>query len=455
MDLDLIVTEGLGDSTYVLSVDGDAAVIDPQRDVERAIATAASRNAAIRYVFETHVHNDYVSGANALREGLDIEVVAPADGGYAFPVRGVRDGDEVKLGGLRLVAMATPGHTPEHTSYLLLADGDDEPIAVFSGGSLIVGGAGRTDLLGADRVGELVGAQFATMRRFADLPDRVRVLPTHGAGSFCAAPATTPHRISTIGAERVSNDALRTEDLATFAREQLDGLPAYPTYYARMAALNRAGPNAAGDPDAVPRLDADAVADAIGRGVVIVDARDGAAFAEAHVPGSLDVPLEDGFGTYVGWLVPFGTPLVLVVEDDRAAREAVLQLARIGYDRVEGVLDGGIEAWRASGRPVAAFPTIDAAALAGEISDGTAGELLDVRQRAEWDDGHLEGSRHVFVGDLPSELGAFSREEVTTVICASGFRSAMAASLLDRAGVPVRLVARSGVPRVAKLLASR
>ncbi|HYF12477.1 MAG TPA: MBL fold metallo-hydrolase, partial [Actinomycetota bacterium] len=241
MDLDLIVTPGLGDNSYVLSVDGEAAVIDPQRDVERAIDTATSRGARIRYVLETHVHNDYVSGAAELRASTGAEIVGPADAAYVFAYRPMREADEIALAGVRLVAMASPGHTPEHTSYLVFADGD-EPVAVFSGGSLIVGGAGRTDLLGPDHVDELVRAQFATMRRFAELPDGVAVLPTHGAGSFCAAPPPTDERTSSLESERVSNRALATTDEATFVEEQLRELPDHPAYYAWMASLNRAGP---------------------------------------------------------------------------------------------------------------------------------------------------------------------------------------------------------------------
>ena len=452
MDLDLIVTPGLGDNSYVLSVDGEAAVIDPQRDVERAIDTATSRGARIRYVLETHVHNDYVSGAAELRASTGAEIVGPADAAYVFAYRPMREADEIALAGVRLVAMASPGHTPEHTSYLVFADGD-EPVAVFSGGSLIVGGAGRTDLLGPDHVDELVRAQFATMRRFAELPDGVAVLPTHGAGSFCAAPPPTDERTSSLESERVSNRALATTDEATFVEEQLRDLPDHPAYYAWVAPLNREGPPVVGSITIPPPVTPDALARAMSDGAWIVDAREGAGFAAGHISGSLNIPLEATFATYVGWLVPRDARLLLVVDDVDALREATTQLLRIGYDRIEGHLLG-LDAWAAAGLPVASFGTMSVDELAREIRGGSELDLVDVRQRREWRDGHVDGSRHLFVPDVPAAVGAFPRERVTTVVCASGFRSAMAASLLDRAGVPVRLVARSGVPRLLELLSA-
>lgn len=450
MDLDLIVTPGLGDNSYVLSVDGEAAVIDPQRDVVRSIDAAASRGARIRYVLETHVHNDYVSGAAELRASTGAEIVGPADAGYVFAYRPMREADEIALAGVRLVAMASPGHTPEHTSYLVFADGD-EPVAVFSGGSLIVGGAGRTDLLGPDHVDELVRAQFATMRRFAELPDGVAVLPTHGAGSFCAAPPPTDERTSSLETERVSNRALATTDEATFAEEQLRDLPDHPAYYAWMAPLNREGPPIVGSITIPPPVTPDALARARSAGAWTVDARAADRFAARHISGSLNIPLEATFATYVGWLVPRHARLLLVVDDVDALREATTQLLRIGYDRVEGHLVG-LDAWTAAGLPVASYATVSVDELAREIRAGSEPDLVDVRQRHEWREGHVDGSRHLFVPDVPAALGSFPRVRVTTVVCASGFRSAMAASLLDREGVPVRLVARSGVPRLLELL---
>jgi glyoxylase-like metal-dependent hydrolase (beta-lactamase superfamily II)/rhodanese-related sulfurtransferase len=448
MELDLLVTEGLGDNSYLLSSGGEAAAIDPQRDVRRLLEAAEARGVRIRAVLETHVHNDYVSGAAELRGATGAEIVGPAAAGYEFDVRRVGDGDEIAIGDLSLRALATPGHTYEHTAYLL--DGPDGA-ALFSGGSLIVGSAGRTDLLGADHAGELTRLQFRTMRRLAELGDEVALLPTHGAGSFCASTPPGDDRTSTIGRERGANPALDEPDEATFVAQQLSGLSSYPSYYAHMAPINRAGPAVFGDVPIPVARSADDTASLLVDGGWLVDARSGAEFAAAHVPGSLNIPLEASFGSYVGWLVPFGAPIALLVPDRAALAEASTQLFRIGYERLEGHVEGGLPAWQASGRATSSYPTVEVDRLAAEVDQGVAGDVVDVRQASEWDAGHLDGSRHVFVGDLPGRIDEFDPARTATLVCASGYRSAMAASLLDRAGVPVRLVPRHGVPRALRL----
>ncbi|HJY31930.1 MAG TPA: MBL fold metallo-hydrolase, partial [Actinomycetota bacterium] len=445
MELDALVTEGLGDTSYVLTWGDEAVVIDPQRDVERFVDAARAHGATVRRVVETHVHNDYVSGALELRAATGAEIWGPAEAGYAFGFRSVENGTEIPLGDATLLGVATPGHTPEHLAYLLRAGGDR--IALFSGGSLTVGGAGRTDLLGPERTGELTRLQFHSMRRLADLPDEVRVLPTHGAGSFCAVVSPGQERTSTIAEERATNLSFTETDEEAFVRRQLTGLMAFPHYYADMAPINRTGPPVLGAAPRPQAMTADHVADALAAGARLVDARDGAAFAERHVAGSLNVPLEPSFASYVGWLLPFATPVVLCMPDDDALDEASVQLRRIGWDAILGHLAGGIDAWTASGRATRSFPILRLERLIDEIAAGDAGEILDVRQTTEWDAGHLESSRHLFVGDLPERLDAFDHSVRQTVICASGYRSSMAASLLDGAGVSVRLVARSGVPR--------
>jgi hydroxyacylglutathione hydrolase len=451
VDLDLIATPGLGDTSYLLSSGGEAAAIDPQRDVGRLLRVAEAKRVRIRYAVETHVHNDYVSGAAELRAATGAEIVGPSRAGYEFGFIPIEDGGELAVGDLSLVAVATPGHTSEHTSYLVREAGSDAPTAVFSGGSLIVGSAGRTDLLGEDQTAELTRQQFRTMRRLAELPDDVLLLPTHGAGSFCATAPPGKQRTSSLGAERLANPALTALDESLFVRQQLEGLPAYPDYYESIAPINRAGPPVFGDVPLAPARSPDEVAALLAGGAALVDARDGTSFAAEHVPGSLNVPLEESFASYVGWLVPFGDPVVLLVPDHAALVEASTQLFRIGYG-LAGHLEGEIEAWRASGRDVASYPTLEIQELVAELARGEAGDVIDVRQRSEWEAGHLEGTRHEFVGDVPDRLDAFDRKTRTTVVCASGYRSAMAASVLDRAGVPVRLVSQSGVPRALRML---
>jgi glyoxylase-like metal-dependent hydrolase (beta-lactamase superfamily II) len=454
VDLDLFVTPGLGDTGYLLTSDDEAVAIDPQRDIARLVKTAEARGARIRYAVETHVHNDYVSGAAELRAETGAEIVGPAKAGYTFGFKPMEEGSELEVGDTTLVAVATPGHTFEHTAYLVRVAGSDRPSALFSGGSLIVGSAGRTDLLGQEHTEELTRLQFRTMRTLAELPDDVLLLPTHGAGSFCATSPPGDQRTSSVGAERLANPALTAVDETLFVAQQREGLPAYPDYYAHMAPINRAGPRVYGDVPLPAARSAEHVAALLPSGAWLVDARDGESFAAAHVPGSLNVPLEESFASYVGWLVPFGAPVVLLVPDHAALVEVSTQLFRIGYESLEGHLEGGMDAWRAAGLDVVSYATVELSDLVGELARGEAGDVVDVRQRSEWDEGHLEASRHVFVGDVPGRIDEFDRSATTTLICASGYRSAMAASVLDGAGIAVRLVPRSGVPRALKMLRS-
>ena len=443
MDLELFVTPGLGDNSYLVSSGGEALVVDPQRDVGRFLDAAERRDLTIRYVVETHVHNDYLSGALEIRKATAAEIAAPARGRYEFHVRPMAEGDVITLGDLEFTAMESPGHTPEHVSYVLSRGG--APLAVFTGGSLMVGSAGRTDLLGPEMSDELTRAQFRTLRRLTAFDDRVRVLPTHGAGSFCGAGPAPKERVSTIGIERANNRALAAKDEDSFVEQQLSGLLAYPTYYRYMAPINRSGPHLLTDLDRPKPLSPDEVA---GSGATVVDARWRFAFAHAHIPGSLNIELDDTFASYVGWLVPFDEPLALVLPDptDEALEQAVTQLRRVGYERTRGYLEGGIEAWQASGRATGSYGIAGLDEFCREYKAGRAKSILDVRQRTEWEQGHIPGSLHAFVGDLPRRIGEISAADEVWAICATGHRSSMAGSLLSRAGIPVRVVEGAGVP---------
>jgi hydroxyacylglutathione hydrolase len=450
MELEVLVTPGLGDNSFLVGSGGEAAVVDPQRDIDRLVGLADARGLNIRHVIETHVHNDYVSGALELREATGAEIAAPAGGEYRFAHRPMGDGDEVGFGDLRVVAMATPGHTPEHLSYVLEETASGRPRAVFTGGSLMVGGAGRTDLLGPELTDRLTRDQYRTLRRLAELPDDVEVLPTHGAGSFCGAGPSPKERTSTIGHERRHNGAMNAPDEDAFVRQQLTGLLAYPTYYRYMAEINRSGPALLRD---LPRPRGRSPAEVAARleaGVWVVDTRWRVQFARAHIPGSVNVELDESMGSYVGWIVPFGEPLILVLAEPvgGSLEEAFTQLLRVGYERVEGYLEGGIPAWRADGRTVASYRVAGLDELCRSTQAGTVGNLLDVRQQTEWDEGHVAGSQHIFVGDLPDHLAEIPRDRETWAICATGHRASMAASLLDRAGAPVRLVDATGVSDV-------
>jgi len=450
MDFEIYVTPGLGDNSYLVKSGHEALLVDPQRDIWRFLPAVEQQKLSVRYVLETHVHNDYLSGALAIRAARGAEISAPAKGAYEFPHRGLSEGDEVRLGNLRIVALETPGHTPEHLSYLVFEGTAETPTAVFTGGCLIVGSAGRTDLLGEARKEELTRAQFRSLQRLAGLADAVQVLPTHGAGSFCVSTAPALARTSSLGQERAQNLALRTSDEGTFLRQQLTGLLAFPTYYRHMAPMNRRGPSVHQSLPRIPALTA-ADADRLTRqGAWIVDARDRMDFARAHVPGAVNVEINNTFASYVGWVIPFGSDLVLLLPDESAREEALTQLLRIGYDQVAGYLAGGIEAWRADGRLTTSYPVADIDDLCRSCLSGQPMKILDVRQRREWDQGHIpDKSLHVFVGDLPQRLDGLPRDTELWTICASGYRASTAASLLDRAGFPVRLVARGGVPEWA------
>jgi hydroxyacylglutathione hydrolase len=448
-DIELIRTPSLGDNSY-LDVSGDeAAVIDPQRDAWPLVRTCAGRGIAVRYVLETHVHNDYVSGACEWQAATGAAIVGPARAAYSFPYTAMDDGDEIALGDVTLQAFATPGHTPEHTAYLLVDAGAPAPSVVFTGGSLMVGGAGRTDLLGSDRVDELTRKQFASLRRLLTLGEDTRILPTHGAGSFCAAPvsgATT----STIGSERLTNPTVHLlADEGEFVRAHLQGLPRSPAYYRFMAPINRSGPRVLAGLPPLPSLTVDQVGREVDAGAWIVDARDRWEFARAHLPGSINVELDDSFATSVGSVVPFGVPLLLLLPEPAAASaiEAITQLLRIGYDSVLGCLADGVDAWQASGRFVTGYPAYGIDELDRADADAV---VLDVRQPGERASGVIPGSRHIVLSDLPQRLSELPRDRTVWTVCRSGKRAAIAASLLDRAGIAVTVVARGGVPNSSR-----
>jgi glyoxylase-like metal-dependent hydrolase (beta-lactamase superfamily II)/rhodanese-related sulfurtransferase len=460
MDLESVIlrTRGLGNSTYILGSEGEALVVDPPRDAWRVREILERRGWRLRNVVETHVHNDYLSGALELVASERARIVAPARGRYAFDHRGADDGDDVEVGSIVLRARATPGHTREHLAWDVIdqAAAGATPTAVLTGGSLLIGSVGRTDLLGPDATEELTRQQFDSLRALASLPDEVAVWPTHGSGSFCAAGPMQDTPTSTIGAERIANPLFALSDPAAFHDRLVSGFMPYPTYYREMAPLNRAGPVVLGERPRMAALDPTAVAAAVADGARIVDGRARTEIATGHIPGSLTVELRDTFASYVGWILPVGTPLVLVLpETPGASDEAVDQLVRIGFDRIVGVLDGGIERWVAEGRPVAEISTMRAAALADEVRSGARPAIVDVRDEAEMrDDGRLDDAFEIPLAELigGGPLALVPGSEVT-VACKSGARATVAAGLLEARGHRVRLVPRGGIQDVVRDLA--
>ncbi|MDP8970386.1 MAG: MBL fold metallo-hydrolase [Actinomycetota bacterium] len=426
MEIVPVVDEGLGNSSYVVGLgDGGAVVVDPFRDPAPYLTIAEQRGWRIRFTAETHLHADFVSGSRELA-AAGAQVLASAGAPIAFHARLLRHGDEIDLGGLALRALATPGHTPEHLSYLLEDAG--MPLAVFTGGTLIVGGLARPDLLGPAHTDELARAAYRSIhQRLLVLPDDLAVYPTHGAGSFCSS-GPGGQRSSTIGVERTANPLLHAPDEDAFVKRLLAGLGSYPPYFRELREVNRAGPVVYGlDPPPLRRLDLAAVEDHVADGGELVDVRGTAAFAAGHIPGSLSNPLRDQFSTWLGWLVDRRRPLVFVADEATDRRQLLWACLNVGFERLVGEVDGGVDGWAAAGKPLARIPLV----AAGDVQDGR--RVLDVRQSGEWAAGHLPGAVHVELGDLAGRAAELGGGPVLTH-CGHGERAMTAASLLVRSG---------------------
>ena len=442
-----IDTPALGDRSY-LAHDGEVAlVIDPQRDIDRVLALAAARGVRITHVFETHLHNDYVTGGLALAHATGAAYHVNAADEVAFDRVPVADGDVIEVSPvMRVRVLATPGHTFTHLSYVLAAAGHAH--AVFTGGSLLYGSTGRPDLLGRVHAGELAHAQFASAHRLASvLPEDADVYPTHGFGSFCSATQAEGNS-STIGRERRVNPVLiLAED--RYVSELLAGLDAYPAYYAHMGPANAAGPSDA-DLSAPRRADAAELRRRIDAGEWVVDLRARRAFAASHVAGTLSFDLDGSFATYLGWLIPWGTPLTLLGQTAEQVAEAQRELVRIGIDRPAAAATGHPGDW-AGGRALRSYPVADFADLES-VRRHRPVVILDVRRDQEWDASHISGAVHVPLHQLPARVAEVPAGEVW-VHCEAGYRASVAASFLDAAGRTVVAVddeytraARAGLP---------
>ncbi|MFX0573419.1 MBL fold metallo-hydrolase [Nocardia nepalensis] len=385
-----LVDAGLGNSAYLVDLgDGRALAVDASRDL-RALRTAAQRRGVrVAFAADTHLHADFVSGAVQLGHDDDATVLASAAGLRRFAHTGLGDGDEIDLGGLTLRALATPGHTDEHLSFLLL-DGSRE-LGVFTGGSLIVNSAARTDLLGADRTEELARAQYRSLHRLMTLGDDVAVWPTHGAGSFCSAPPGTD-RTSTIGAQKRANPLLAAPDEDSFVRQLVASLGSYPTYFDRLAELNRRGPAVLPADPILPTLDPARVRALLAEGAVAVDVRPAADYAAGHIPGAISIPLRGQFATWLGWLLPDDIPLVFVTGEDQDLSEIIWQAYKIGYERLAGRL-AGMSGWLAEGGEQRRTEFLSAADARGRT-------FVDVRQDNEFAAGHVPGAVHIELGDI-------------------------------------------------------
>lgn len=417
-----IVDEGLGHSSYVVGLDdGTALVVDPARFPDRQRAVAAERGWRIAWTADTHSHADYISGSPELAaEGATF--LASAGAGLEIAHRPIRAGEDIPVApGVTVRAIATPGHTPDHLAYLLLTGG--APVGLFSGGSLMVGTVGRTDLLGDELREDLARDLFRALRaEILSLPDDLPVYPTHGAGSFCSAPAGSS-RTTTIGTERAGNPLLRIADEDTFVSTLVAGLGSFPTYFRQLPEINRRGPHLYPALPELTRLDLDTFRAHVANGAVLVDARPIDAFSRSHAAGSISIQHRPVFASWLGWLVELDRPVVFILDERTDRADVVRQCLTVGHDAVLGELDGGLDTWRAAGLPVASIPLVDAARL-----DGT---VLDVRQDDEWEAGHVPGAIHVELGDLSQTPVPDGR---VTVMCGHGERAMTGASLLQSAG---------------------
>ncbi|WP_131740269.1 MBL fold metallo-hydrolase [Actinomadura roseirufa] len=431
MDVEIIETVELGDRSYVAHDGGLAVVVDPQHDLDRVRRVLDERNLRCALVLETHVHNDYVSGGLELARTTGALYAVTAAEPVAFDRRPVADGDELRAGDLRVRVVATPGHTDTHLAYVV-GHGAGET-AVFTGGSLLYGSVGRTDLVDPARTEELSRAQFRSARLLADLcEDDARVYPTHGFGSFCSSGSIAGGgSVATIGRERRRNDALTEPDEDAFVRRLVAGLTAYPRYYAHMGARNLAG---AGPADLSPPspVTPDGLAERIIDGEWVVDLRDRTAYAAEHVAGTVGVELGRDFSTYLGWLLPSGVPLTLVGDSARQVADAQRQLVRIGVDRPAGAAVGAPADLAAADR-LRSYRT----ATFAEIPAGAT--VLDVRRDDERAAGALPDSTHIPLHALEDRMAEVPPGRIW-VHCMSGFRASIAASLLDRAGRDVILI---------------
>lgn len=423
-------TPGVADHTYLVVSGDQAALIDPQRDYERFLAVADSLGVAVSAIFETHIHNDYVSGGMLAANERGARYFLPAETGAGLQHTPLKDGDAVNLGECSVIAMHTPGHTPHHTSYVLsCADG---PLAVFSGGSMLIAGVGRTDLLGPELAEPLAHDQFRSVNRIAaDMPEATAVGPTHGAGSFCGS-AQTGETVTSVETERTRNPALLAESEEQFVQELLAGYRLYPDYYAQMAPINVVGASSDGE---MPREVSPQELESLSHDHLVVDVRNSRDFAAAHIPGSINIPNASSAAVYAGWALPWDQRLVLVAASKPAAELAWQGFYRIGMDTVDAVVTDGLARWKEEGRTTRSYRVVSFSDVRRERPE----VLLDARDPGEFDEVRVKGAVNLHFSRIFGQSEVVPPGEVW-VHCESGFRAAISASLLASNGRDVVLV---------------
>jgi hydroxyacylglutathione hydrolase len=433
LEVVVIETASLGDRSYVAHDGSAAVVIDPQRDTDRVEHILVDRGVTLELILETHVHNDYVSGGLTLSRTTNAAYVHAAGEELHFDHHQTSEAERFNVGRMEIEVVATPGHTVHHLSYIIRVDG--EPPAVFTGGSLLYGTVGRTDLVAAELTDQLTRQQRRSALRLADmLPDDARIYPTHGFGSFCASAHSDEDSDGTLATERQINLALTIDDEDEFVQRLVSGLTAHPAYYQHIAPINRAGPVAIDLSPPAP-VDPTELARRVHRGEWAVDLRPRKVFAAEHMAGTISVELADEFATYLGWLIPWGMPLTLLADNPDDIGEAQRQLVRIGIDRPTGAASSGLENWvgGADRRHYRVSTFADLEPKRASVS------VLDVRRSDEHDTSHIDGALNIPMHEIPDRLDEVPMDNVW-VHCASGYRASISASLLDRAGRSVTLI---------------
>ena len=426
------VDTALGNSAYLIGSHATkkGILIDPLRDVDRYINAASERGLTLTHVLDTHLHADFVSGNREIAHQTGALIGGSAEAGIGFDHHPLTEDSVIDLGAFQIRVMTTPGHSPEHISFLIVDAGSKAPSALFSGGALIVGGAARTDLLTPELTEPLARQLYHTIHdKFLKLPDAVDVFPTHGAGSFCIAPAST-ERVTTIGRERESNPLAQAQSEEEFIKRSLLGLPSYPTYYKYMRAVNQMGARILGSVPVLKPLRADEVKSLMDEGVVVLDVRHQKQFGAGHIPNSYGIRVDAPLTTWAGWVIPFGSRIMLLAESAEQMSDAIRQLIRIGYDNLEGQVEGGIDAW-AREYPVETVPSMKVTELRERLDEVT---VVDVRQTSEWEEGHIPNAIHFEGGRIPWEEFPFSHNKPVAIQCGSGNRSMIAISVLRRRG---------------------
>ena len=423
----------LAHASYMLASEGEAAVVDPQRDVEIYLKAADEQGLKIRHIFETHLHADFVSGHLELAKRTGAKIYIGAHAGATFPHVPLRDGSEVRFGKVRITALETPGHTPEGVC-LVVTDEEktQDPWAVLTGDTLFIGDVGRPDLSKTHTPQQLAGNLYDSLHeKLMKLGDQVFVYPAHGAGSLCGRNMRA-ERSSTIGTERLTNYALQIKSREEFIRQLTENLPSRPEYFLQDAQINRAGASAISELRDLAPITAADLNELLNQGVFVLDVRPNSDFATAHVPGSINIALSGQFASWAGAIMGLGARPVLVADTPEQYAEARLRLARVGIEDPRGILQGGIAAWKQAGFPVASVPQI----TVHELSQRSAHlQLLDVRREAEWQAGHIESAEWFPLDNFKISAPELDPSEPVAVHCQGGYRSMIACSLLQRAGI--------------------